>query len=935
MHTFAPIEQGRMRWKVILAKNVRGSVMGNHVVVHHAIEHTSNGSAQRAQLKSQVRQAQPVEQTPSVTQQVSHSLSLQYLKESTVSSQSLAKVPRNGAVFKAFALLLSIVFAVCLMSILAPSQQAYAADNDAAFAIYSEEDNSLAFYTDDTLPNVGETYHGQYVSEIYTDFTDRIYDQNNSIPWYSHRSSITSVTVDDSFYAVQPIACKNWFAGFTKCTSMDLTYLDTSQARDMSKMFDGCSALTELNVTGFDTSSVTDMYWMFGGCSKLESLDASCFDTSNVTDMSYMFSSCKALTGCDVSNFDTSNVETMSHMFSSCSVLTSLDVSHFDTHNVTDMEQMFHNCQSLTFLDVSDFDTSNVTSMYSMFNSCYALVSPNVSNWDTSNVTSMRTMFSYCSSLTYLDLSSFDTSNVTSYTDFLGHASSLKYVTVGENFDLFAKSTSSLTNIKTWYDNAGNIVSDNYLIGVDTAGTYYTCPVELTAFAIYSDDDNSLTFYYSGYSVENKIPCVGDPYVYKTVTEIYTGFDEDNLYSSAADLPWYDNRDNITRVIFDKTFKDIALTSVAYWFSDYPNLETLDLTYLDTTNIDDVQNYQDFLTESHSLKYLTVGESFDLFAKTDIPLVDIKIWYDVDENIVSDNYLIGISDPGTYYTYENILTYDMFTVDTTYGIYDGVTPVTKEIVGYKGETPLIEGIDYSVSYRQNNRAGTATITITGIGDYSGSLEYSFKVIRAFDDIGASITMDNNWYFNAVYGLANLGIITGYNQITYGAGYSMTRADLVTILWRYCEPDAYANYNESAAKNETNLPDIEDGTYWTGAANWAVSNDIVTGYQLLDGSYAFEPDDSITFDQLITVIARYVLGFDGAESYDTYILHSTKYTDGHEVDDWAMGSMAWAIENKIVTGNNNGDGTYTLAPLSDVARERAATVLYRTINEGLL
>ena len=205
----------------------------------------------------------------------------------------------------------------------------------------------------------------------------------------------------------------NYFEGFDKMTSIDLSALDTSEVTDMWGMFNVCSSLTSLDVSNFDTSKVTNMHWMFGYCEGLTSLDVSNFDTSKVTNMNNMFVGCSGLTSLDLSKFDTSKITNMDWMFFDCRSLTSLDVSSFDTSQATDMSDMFHGCSSLTSLDLRNFDTSKITDMDDMFYGCRSLTSLDLSNFDTSQVTDMSEMFENCSSLTSLDLRNFDTSKVT------------------------------------------------------------------------------------------------------------------------------------------------------------------------------------------------------------------------------------------------------------------------------------------------------------------------------------------------------------------------------------------------------------------------------------------------------------------------------------------------------------------------------------------
>ncbi len=266
----------------------------------------------------------------------------------------------------------------------------------------------------------------------------------------------------------------------------------------------------------------------------------------------------------------------------------------------------------------------------------------------------------------------------------------------------------------------------------------------------------------------------------------------------------------------------------------------------------------------------------------------------------------------------------MFVVDTTDAAYTGQS-VTKAVY-----TPLESGNDYVITYLNNTKTGVATVVFTGIGNYVGEVSYDFTITDALTPF-FDVLDSTAYYYGSVYYMNNLGAITGYNETTFGVGDSMTRAQLVTILWRYCEPDEYASYNEATAKNTSGLPDVPDSQYYTEAVNWAVSHGVITGYD----SHIFAPNDPVTFDQMVTILARYVLGFDAAESYNDSILSNSRFTDGAAVEDWARGSMAWAIDNNVVTGNDNSNGTYTIAPLDNVARERGATVLARSIQSELI
>ena len=71
-----------------------------------------------------------------------------------------------------------------------------------------------------------------------------------------------------------------------------------------------------------------------------------------------------------------------------------------------------------------------------------------------------------------------------------------------------------------------------------------------------------------------------------------------------------------------------------------------------------------------------------------------------------------------------VLQESMFEVDTKGVRYTG-EPIEKSIT-----SSLANGRDYNVEYRDNLEVGTATITITGIGGYSGTLTYAFEIAKA-------------------------------------------------------------------------------------------------------------------------------------------------------------------------------------------------------------
>ena len=319
------------------------------------------------------------------------------------------------------------------------------------YAILYESGELHFQYGEQADSEKGTVVNTYKVADAYTNY--------RNIPWYSNKDKIKSVTSDE---VTCPTSMAYWFYECTELTSIDLSKFNTSNVTNMIYMFSSCSGLTSIDLSKFNTSNVTNMSYMFYYCTGLTSIDLSKFNTSNVTNMSYMFADCERLTSIDLSKLDMSNVTNMSLMFYFCSGLTSIDLSKLDMSNVTSMNQMFYCCSNLTSVDLSGLNTSNVISMSSMFYGCSNLTSVDLSGLNTSNVISMSGMFSGCRNLTSIDLSGLDTSNVTDMGYMFDDCEGLTSI------DLSGFNTSNVTSMEQMFHGCENLTSID-LSGFDTS----------------------------------------------------------------------------------------------------------------------------------------------------------------------------------------------------------------------------------------------------------------------------------------------------------------------------------------------------------------------------------------------------------------------------------------------------------------------------------
>lgn len=293
-----------------------------------------------------------------------------------------------------------------------------------AFAIYSDSDKSLTFYDAKFIPTEGTTYEGKIATSIYEGIEEEPYDLQNHPGWVNDgtNNKVEKVVIKDR---ISPISCSCWFSNMYKCTSIDVSKLNTDNCTDFSMMFAYCTNLTSLDLSSFRASKGESFHGMFKGCNNLNVLDMSHSYTFNANNMTYMFSDCTKLKTLDIRNFYTSQCTSFSNMFSGCENLHDLDVSNFDTSNCTSFSGMFKNCKALQALDVSLFNTSNAKvfggsdkSGGGMFEGCKSLTSLNgAEKWNTSKSEDFRRMFKDCSALK-LDCQNWNTSRADSPYDY-------------------------------------------------------------------------------------------------------------------------------------------------------------------------------------------------------------------------------------------------------------------------------------------------------------------------------------------------------------------------------------------------------------------------------------------------------------------------------------------------------------------------------------
>ena len=95
------------------------------------------------------------------------------------------------------------------------------------------------------------------------------------------------------------------------------------------------------------------------------------------------------------------------------------------------------------------------------------------------------------------------------------------------------------------------------------------------------------------------------------------------------------------------------------------------------------------------------------------------------------------------------------------------------------DVELVKNTDYTVSYSNNKNVGTATISITGIGDYTGTITKKFNIVaRGISDTTIGSIPNQTYTGNSI---SALPVIT-YNgaTLTKGTDYTLTYSNNVNV-----------------------------------------------------------------------------------------------------------------------------------------------------------
>ncbi len=168
---------------------------------------------------------------------------------------------------------------------------------------------------------------------------------------------------------------------------------------------------------------------------------------------------------------------------------------------------------------------------------------------------------------------------------------------------------------------------------------------------------------------------------------------------------------------------------------------------------------------------------------------------------------------------------------------------------------------------------------------------------------------SQWYHEPIDFVVSHGLMKGMGGSRFQPNTSMTRGQLVTVLYRLA--------GEPAVEGTSPFTDVQPDRFYYNAVTWAYGNEIAKGV----AADRFVPGGSVTREQMVAFLARFAR-WSGLELSAEGSLEA--YTDAGSVSTYAEEAMIWAVENGIIQGMTET----TLAPKGTATRAQIAAVLMR-------
>ncbi len=182
-----------------------------------------------------------------------------------------------------------------------------------------------------------------------------------------------------------------------------------------------------------------------------------------------------------------------------------------------------------------------------------------------------------------------------------------------------------------------------------------------------------------------------------------------------------------------------------------------------------------------------------------------------------------------------------------------------------------------------------------------------KVEKVFVDLDSQ-----HWGYQIALKAYQYGLIMGYYDHTFKPEQSISRSEVVTILYRMQQ--------QPTSSYLSVFQDVPNNQWYSQSIMWAYQNQIIHGY----GNGCFGVDDAIIRQDLAVILYHYAKSKQMVEDTPN---HLARYVDVSDVDDYAYKAMNWCVSQGIITGGENGKYLYPKNSASRIECAKMMVLLY--------
>lgn len=222
---------------------------------------------------------------------------------------------------------------------------------------------------------------------------------------------------------------------------------------------------------------------------------------------------------------------------------------------------------------------------------------------------------------------------------------------------------------------------------------------------------------------------------------------------------------------------------------------------------------------------------------------------------------------------------------------DGSVTITPD-AGYRIAKILVNGKEVAITTKLTGLTAKDKVVVT--------FEKVEDQKLSFTDV-----QPTDWFAEAVDFVVAQGLFAGISETEFGPNVEMSRAMLVTVLYRL---------SGETSNGDSGFTDVPADAWYSAAVAWAKEAGVVSGIS----ETAFAPNQPITREQMATILYSYANAQVGEDAKTAL----AAFTDAGNISSYATVPMSWAVEQGLLSGVGN----QTLEPQGVATRAQVATIL---------